>query len=75
MSRSLFAGLIPATQSGEFFGFYNMLTKLAHVLGPALVGIGAWFSSDPKFILVTLVPLFIIGGLVLTRVEEPRHAD
>ena len=75
MSRSLFAGLIPATQSGEFFGFYNMLTKLAHVLGPALVGIGAWFSSDPKFILATLVPLFIIGGLVLTRVEEPRHTD
>lgn len=75
MSRSLFAGLIPATQSGEFFGFYNMLTKLAHVLGPALVGIGAWFSSDPKFILATLVPLFIVGALVLTRVEEPGHAN
>jgi len=75
MSRSLFAGLIPAAQSGEFFGFYNMLTKLAHVLGPALVGIGAWFSSDPKFILATLVPLFIIGALVLTRVEEPQHED
>jgi len=75
MSRSLFAGLIPASQSGEFFGFYNMLTKLAHVLGPALVGIGAWFYSDPKFILVTLVLLFIVGALVLTRDEEPRLAD
>ncbi|MDH4108915.1 MAG: MFS transporter [Gammaproteobacteria bacterium] len=75
MSRSLFAGLIPASQSGEFFGFYNMMTKLAHVLGPALVGIGALFSGDPKFILITLVPLFVLGALMLTRVQEPAIID
>jgi len=75
MSRSLFAGLIPADQSGEFFGFYNILTKLAHVVGPSLVGIGAMLSDDPKFILITLVPLFVLGALMLTRVQEPVHSE
>ena len=71
MSRSLYASLIPANQSGEFFGFYNMLTKLAHVIGPTLVGIGAFISDDPKFMLITLLPLFLLGGMVLTRVQDP----
>ncbi len=71
MSRSLYAALIPADKSGEFFGFYNTLTKLAHVFGTALVGLGAIFSDDPKFVLIPLLPLFIGGGLLLLRVTEP----
>ena len=35
LSRSVYASLIPAEQPGEFFGFYSMTTKFAHVLGPA----------------------------------------
>ena len=70
MSRSLYASLIPTDKSGEFFGFYNMLTKLAHVIGPALVGIGVMISDDPKFMLITLIPLFLLGGAALARVRE-----
>ncbi|MFQ5982534.1 MAG: MFS transporter [Woeseiaceae bacterium] len=69
MSRALYASLIPADKSGEFFGFYNMLTKIAHILGPFLVFIVAVLTDEPKFILVALLPLFIAGGLVLTRVK------
>ena len=69
MSRSLFASLIPAEFSGEFFGFYNMLTKFGHILGPLFVGIAAIYSDEPKFILVVLLPLFITGAIVLTRVR------
>jgi len=68
MSRSLFASLIPAEHSGEFFGFYNMLTKFAHILGPVFVGTMALFSDEPKFILIAVLPLFLLGGLMLTRV-------
>ncbi len=70
MSRSLFASLIPTEQSAEFFGFYNMLTKLAHVLGPFVVGIGTMISEDPKAILIALLPLYVAGSLVLTRVDD-----
>lgn len=71
MSRSLYAALIPNDKSGEFFGFYNTLTKLAHVLGPVLIGFGTLLSDDPKFLLVPLLPLFIGGALLLLRVSEP----
>ncbi len=69
LSRSLYASLIPAEQPGEFFGFYNMVTKLAHVLGPAMVAIAATLSDDPKWVLLALMPLFLAGAFILTIVR------
>jgi UMF1 family MFS transporter len=69
MSRSLYASLIPVERSGEFFGFYNMVTKFSHILGPVLVGIVAFLSDEPKYILVVLLPMFVIGALMLMRVD------
>jgi UMF1 family MFS transporter len=72
MSRSFYATLIPPQHAGEFFGFYNMLTKFAHVLGPVSVGVVSMLSEQPKFILVALIPLFLLGALMLSRVPPPR---
>ena len=41
LSRSYYARIIPAGQSGEFFGLYNMWSKFAAILGPALVGLSS----------------------------------
>jgi len=70
LSRSLYASIIPPDQPGEFFGFYNMLTKFAHVLGPILVGIAATVSDEPKWVLLALMPLFIGGGMLLAVVRD-----
>ncbi len=72
LSRSLYASLIPPDQPGEFFGFYNMITKFSHVLGPILVGLAATFSDDPGVVLLALLPLFIGGGLLLSAVRIPE---
>jgi len=69
LSRSLYASLIPPEQPGEFFGFYNMVTKFAHVLGPAMVATAAMLSDDPKWVLLTLMPLFLAGALLLSLVR------
>ncbi len=69
LSRSIYATLIPVGQPGEFFGFYSMTTKFAHVLGPFMVAVAAMLSDEPKWVLLALVPLFVIGGLLLTRVR------
>jgi len=69
LSRSLYASLIPPGQPGEFFGFYNMTTKFAHVLGPAMVAIAAMLSDDPKWVLLALMPLFLCGAVLLTLVR------
>jgi UMF1 family MFS transporter len=70
LSRSLYASLIPPDQPGEFFGFYNMTTKFAHVLGPAMVAVAAMLSDNPKWVLLVLMPLFFCGGLLLALVRE-----
>ena len=72
ISRSLYASLIPAQQSGEFFGFYNMVTKFSHVLGPVLIGVVAIFTDEPKFILIAVMPMFLLGAMLLTRIDAPR---
>ena len=75
LSRSLYASLIPKDQPGEFFGFYNMVTKFSHVVGPAMVGITAMLSDDPKWILLALIPLFFCGAFLLGLVREPDTGD
>ncbi|MGI9248755.1 MAG: MFS transporter, partial [Woeseiaceae bacterium] len=75
LSRSLYATLIPPEQPGEFFGFYNMVTKFAHVLGPAMVAIAASLSDDPKWVLLALMPLFLAGGFMLTIVRTRRPGE
>lgn len=69
LSRSYYATLIPQGQPGEFFGFYNMMTKFSHVVGPMVVGVSAILSDSPAIVLIVLLPLFIGGGLLLTRVD------
>ncbi len=39
LSRSYYSRLIPQNQSGEYYGFYNMLGKFAAIIGPALIGL------------------------------------
>jgi UMF1 family MFS transporter len=70
LSRSLYASIIPPDQPGEFFGFYNMTTKFAHVLGPAMVAITAMLSDNPKWVLLVLMPLFFAGACLLAFVRE-----
>ncbi|HNP64418.1 MAG TPA: MFS transporter [Woeseiaceae bacterium] len=71
LSRSVYAALIPAEQPGEFFGFYSMTTKFAHVLGPAMVAVAATLSDDPKWVLLALMPMFLAGALLLALVRVP----
>jgi UMF1 family MFS transporter len=74
LSRSVYASLIPADQPGEFFGFYSMTTKFAHVLGPAMVAIAAMLSDDPKWVLLALMPMFLAGALLLSLVRMPSNS-
>lgn len=73
LSRSVYAALIPAEQPGEFFGFYSMTTKFAHVLGPAMVAIAAMLSDDPKWVLLALMPMFMAGAFLLALVRMPAE--
>ncbi len=69
LSRSLYAGLIPAQKSGMFFGIYNMLGKFAAVIGPLLVGAVGVITGSSRTGILAVMLLFVAGALVLRRVE------
>jgi UMF1 family MFS transporter len=71
LSRSLFAKMIPAQNSGEYFGLFNLVGKFAAILGPLLVGFGAYLSGDPAKGMLGLLILFVVGGALLWTVKEP----
>ena len=71
LSRSLYARLIPPGRAAEFFGCYNMLGKFAAVLGPLLIAAVGSVSGDSRLGLASVAMLFVVGGLLLTRVREP----
>ena len=61
LSRSYFAALIPQNRSSEFFGIYNMLGKFAALLGPIVVGMVTFYSSDSRVGIASISIFFIIG--------------
>ncbi len=72
LSRSLYSRLIPRNRAAEFFGFYNMLGKFAAVIGPALMGWIAVLTGNPRFGILSIVLLFIAGGVFLCFVDEEQ---
>jgi UMF1 family MFS transporter len=69
LSRSLFGRLVPEGKNAEFFGFYNMMGKFATVLGPLLIAIVASTTHNERTSIISLVLLFVIGGVLLLRVR------
>lgn len=69
LSRSLYARLIPAGRTGEYFGFYNMLGKFAAVLGPVLTGSVALITGSQRAGILSILLLFMIGLWLLSRVH------
>ncbi len=75
LSRSMYSRLIPAHAAAEFFGFYNMLGKFAAVIGPLLVGWVAVLTGSPRAGILSILVLFIAGGVLLAFVNEAEGRE
>ena len=69
-SRGYFGKLIPKEKAGEFFGLYNVMGRAGAILGPLLVGTLLTLYGNVRIALLPIAILFIIGGLLLTRVKN-----
>ena len=69
-SRGYFGKLIPKQKAGEFFGLYNVMGRAGAILGPLLVGSLLTLYGNVRIALLPIAVLFIIGGLLLTRVKN-----
>jgi UMF1 family MFS transporter len=70
LSRSLFGNMVPKAQSAEFFGFYDMSSKFAGLLGPLMFAVVGQLFGTSRLSIISLIVFFVVGGLVLSRVNE-----
>ena len=70
LSRSLYASMSPKALSGEFFGFFSVMSKFSAIVGPLLfvAAVTVFGSSRPA--ILGLIVFFVVGIYLLTRVDE-----
>jgi len=75
LSRSLFATLIPAHKSGEFFGFYSVFEKFSSIFGPLLFAVTIERTGSSRAAILSVIVFFAVGAAVLSlvRVEEGQR--
>jgi UMF1 family MFS transporter len=71
LSRSYFSKLIPAENSAEFFGFYNIFGKFSAITGPLLMGVVGRLTGETRWGVLCILLLFVAGAVLLGRVEDP----
>ena len=72
LSRSYFSKIIPAENSGEYFGIYDIFSKGASFFGSAVI---AWvkLAGGTINIAIALLSLFFVAGFFLLRISDKQE--
>ncbi|MEE8601846.1 MFS transporter [Euzebya tangerina] len=69
LSRSLYARLVPDRRSGEFFGFFSILSKFASFVSPFVFTISVALFASSRPAVGSLSIFFALGMWLLRRVD------
>jgi UMF1 family MFS transporter len=72
LGRSLFASLVPRHKAGEMFGFFGVFDRFGGVMGTFVFGVVLVTTGSPRPAILTLVVFFVLGALLLSRVDVER---
>ncbi|NOQ65406.1 MAG: MFS transporter [Methyloprofundus sp.] len=73
VGRALVSKLTPAGHSGEFLGLWGVVIRLSSIVGPLSYGIVNYLTNgDHRLALLFTLVFFIVGLLLLLRVDEKR---
>lgn len=72
LSRSLFASMVPRSKSAELFGFFGVFDKFGGVIGSALFALMLRLTGSSRPAILAVAAFFVIGGLILSRVDVER---
>lgn len=70
LSRSLYASMIPAHKSGEFFGFFGVMDKFAGMMGPAVFAVFVGLTGSGRLGILSVLGFFVVGIALLATVDE-----
>lgn len=73
VGRALVSKFTPAERAGEFLGLWGVVIRLSAIIGPLSYGLVNYLTQgDHRQALLSTLLFFIIGLLLLTRVNEKR---
>lgn len=72
LSRSLYSKMIPKGREAEYFGLYEISERGTSWLGPLFFGLALQLSGSYRLSLVSLAVFFIIGLILLNRVDTDK---
>lgn len=74
LSRSTFAKLIPdnTTDTASYFGFYDIVEKVAITLGTLIFGFVGQITGNMRNSVLTILVFFIVGFILLMRVPSKK---
>jgi len=73
LSRSYFARIIPKEKSNEYFGFYNVCSRFASMIGTAMFGIIAMITGYSHYGIAGVAVLFIVSAVIFKFVPNDKH--
>jgi UMF1 family MFS transporter len=74
IGRAFMARLSPDDRRSEFFGYYLMAGRIGSILALVLFGLISSGTGDQRLAVLWLVPLFVVGLGLVSRVREPQNA-
>jgi UMF1 family MFS transporter len=72
LARSYFSLLIPRGKEAEYFSFYHAMDRGTSWFGTATFGLVLAVTDSYRPAIFALIAFFLIGGLLLTRVDTER---
>ncbi|MFT4218126.1 MAG: MFS transporter [Micropruina sp.] len=72
LSRSMYSQLVPKGRESEYFSFYQAMERGTSWLGTLSFALVFQFSHSYRLAILTLVLFFLVGGLLLTRLDMRR---
>jgi len=69
LSRSLYAGMSPASKSGEFFGLFGVMEKFSAFIGPLFFAAAGTLLGSSRPAVLSIIAFFLIGGFLLLQVD------
>ncbi len=70
LSRSLYGSMTPKAKTSEFFGFYDVSSKFAGILGPMIFAVVGQTTGSSRLSILALIVFFVGGALLLLGVNE-----
>ena len=72
LSRSQFGRMVPPERSNEYFGFFNIFSRFASIIGPALMALVTGLTHGrSEFGILSVIILFAVGGVLLVGGRKP----